>query len=152
MERVPEAFGTDCDDEVGFVQLPAEPRHLTLPAHLQVLPQVQHHLNQTKSNLNDHFIGNFIFPNIQPLFGLSPSHLTVAEVLQEVGEALNDAGVLRTVSVGVTDEDFGAGPWTLRVHRCTVTGRLTALLIQLAVDVFYWTTLSVTETRSTTRL
>lgn len=67
---------------------------------------------------------------------MSPSHLTVAEVLQEVGEALDDVGVFGTVSVGVTDEHFGAGPRPLRVQRSTVIGRLTALLVQLAVDVF----------------
>lgn len=66
----------------------------------------------------------------------SSSHLAAAEVLQEVGEALDDAGVFRTVSVGVTDEDFGAGPRPLRVQCCTVIGRLAALLVQLAVDVF----------------
>lgn len=66
----------------------------------------------------------------------SVSHLTVTEVLQEVGEALDDAGVFGTVSAGVADEDFGAGPRPLCVQRCTVIGRLAALLVQLTVDVF----------------
>lgn len=81
-------------------------------------------------------IYNFVFPPYHPgLSGLSVSHLTAAEVLQEVGEALDDAGVFWTVSAGVTDEDFGAGPRPLRVQCSTVIGRLTALLVQLAVDV-----------------
>lgn len=47
--------------------------------------------------------------------GGGASHLTVAEVLQEVGKALYNTGVFGTVSVGVTDEDFGSGPRALRV-------------------------------------
>lgn len=69
--------------------------------------------------------------------GVSPSHLAVAEVLQEVGEALDDAGVLGTVSVGVADEDLGTRPRALRDQRRALVGRLAALLIQLAVDVLY---------------
>lgn len=49
--EVPEAFGADGDDEVGFVQLPAEPRHLALPAHLQVLPEVQHNLSSSEAEI-----------------------------------------------------------------------------------------------------
>lgn len=63
------------------------------------------------------------------------SHLTATEVLQEVGEALDDASVFRAVSAGVADEDFGAGPGSLRVQRCALIGGLAALLVQLAVDV-----------------
>lgn len=48
---LPEASGTDGDDEVSFVQLSAEPWHLTLSAHLKVLPQVQHNLNRSEPNL-----------------------------------------------------------------------------------------------------
>lgn len=58
----------------------------------------------------------FFFPRQKPAdVRQSASHLTAAEVLQEVGKALDDVGVFRTVSVGVTDEDFGAGPRPLRV-------------------------------------
>lgn len=64
------------------------------------------------------------------------SHLTVAEVLQEVGEALYNTGVFGRVSVGVTDEDFGSGPLPLRFQSCAVIGGVTALFVQLAVDVF----------------
>lgn len=64
------------------------------------------------------------------------SHLAAAEVLQEVGEALDDAGVFRTVSTGVTDEHFGARPRPLGVQCAALIGRLAALLVQLAVDVF----------------
>lgn len=72
----------------------------------------------------------------QPFGGCCASHLTVAEVLKEVGKVLNDAGVFGTVSVRVTDEDFGPGPRPLRVESCAVIGRVTALLVQLAVNVF----------------
>lgn len=61
--------------------------------------------------------------------------LTAAEVLQEVGEALDDAGVLGTIPAGVTDEDFGAGPRALAVQCRALIGRLAALLVQLAVDI-----------------
>lgn len=63
-------------------------------------------------------------------------HLTAAEVLQEVGEALDDAGVFGTVPAGVADEDFGAGPRPLAVEGCALIGGLTTLLIQVTINVF----------------
>lgn len=68
-------------------------------------------------------------------FHRSELHLTAAEVLQEVGEALDDAAVFGAVSARVADEDFGAWPRPLRVQSCALIGRLAALFIQLAVDV-----------------
>lgn len=68
-------------------------------------------LTTSKNELSFYF-----FPPQKPAnVRQSASHLTAAEVLQEVGKALDDAGVLRTVSIGVTDEDFGAGPRPLRI-------------------------------------
>ena len=138
---VPESFGADGDDEVGVVQLAAEPRHLTFFTHLQMFPQVQHNLNTGEQPT----VKVWTTLTLVSLFitvtgcrcGAWLSHLTVAEVLQEVGEALDDAGVLGTVSVGVTDEDFGSRPRPLRVQRRALIGRLAALLVQLAVDVFW---------------
>lgn len=66
---------------------------------------------------------------------LSTLHLAAAEVLQEVGEALDDAAVFGAVSGGVAEEDFGAGPGPLGAQRCALIGRLAAFFIQLAVDV-----------------
>lgn len=58
---VPQAFGTDGDDEVCFIQLSAEPWHLTLFAHLQVFPQIQHNLNMSENNQIDFFHVFYIF-------------------------------------------------------------------------------------------
>lgn len=66
---------------------------------------------------------------------LSALHLASAEVLQEVGEALDDAAVFGAVPGGVAEEDFGAGPGPLGAQRCALIGRLAAFFIQLAVDV-----------------
>lgn len=63
--------------------------------------------------------------------------LTATEVLQEVGEALDDAGVLGTIPAGVTDKDFGAGPRALAVQHRALIGRVAALLVQLAVDILW---------------
>lgn len=141
---VPEASGTHGDDERGFVQLSAEPGHLTLFAHLQMFPQVQHNLDRSEQGILEPH-PNFTLTTLvemteNEMFSLGSvhglPHLTVAEVLQEVGKALDDTGVFGTVSVGVTDEDFGTRPRSLCVQCCTLIGRLTALLVQLAVDVF----------------
>lgn len=127
---LPQASGTDGDDEVSFVQLSAQPRHLTLPADLKMLPQVQHHLSRSEQSQNN---GAKPFSNTHTPSAL---HLAAAEVLEEVGEALDDVAVLGAVSTRVAEEDFGAGPRPLRVQSCALVGRLAAFLVQLAVDVF----------------
>lgn len=131
---LPQASGTDDDDEVGFVQLPAEPRHLTLSADLKVLPQVQHNLSGDNGEANPFAIART--PAGTELPHRPALHLAAAEVLQEVGEALDDAAVSGAVSVRVADEDLGPGPRAFRVQSCALIGRLAAFFVQLAVDVF----------------
>lgn len=92
-----------------------------------MFPQVQHNLNRCGQGLYNNTSKNFKnnklgFKGPYLLVHVSSSHLTVAEVLQEVGEALDDAGVFGTVSVGVTDEDFGTRPRPFCVQRCAVIG------------------------------
>lgn len=82
-----------------------------------MLPEVQHNLSRSEQGSN-----NQTRPWKINLLSQCLAHLTAAKVLQEVGEALDDAGVFRTVSIGVTDEDFWAGPWPLRIQRCTLIG------------------------------
>ena len=59
--NVPQAPGADDEDVVCLVQLPAEPAHLALLTDLEVLPQVQHHLQGTNTWIIPHLISHIIF-------------------------------------------------------------------------------------------
>lgn len=82
--------------------------------------------------------------NLNPSVSSCPSvrvwYLAAAEVLEEEGEGLDHAAVFGTVSVGVTQKDFGTRPGPLGDQRCALIGRLAALLVQMTVDVLCRTT------------